>query len=824
MAKIMHRQLAPLALAFVLAGALSDSTLAANTSDAQTEMLRSARMWEAKDRPDLARTMLEKALLTKEDATVLLLLICLELRSNNTKIAAKYLQQLEQHYPQNPNTAALRNLYRVYTADKQTLARVRLMARAGKADDAAKAMRQLFPEGAPPEELGLEYYQIVGNVAQGQQSAMTELVKRYKETGESRYRLAWLKLRGNQGDLQGNLRDYAALAAMSDVNRTKLREDWWLVLKRLPTAPASQPLVSRFLREFSDDQKAISFMADLQQSKEFSGNQKFDVKLANVKRTKDEPSSIIIDPAMQARQAGLAFLEQGQYDDAARELQKSLLTRPKDAEVLGGIGLLRMHQGNQDEALTWLQRAASIEPSGNKWGSLIRTSTFWQQMKLADGLLETGKLPAAQQAARQALANDPNNADALALLGTILAQSNEQAEAEQFYQLALKQNSNNMTAIRGLLALYSRTERRSEALTLIAEFRHKNPQDAGQFSETQVKVLREEADSYLSAHRPTHALQALETAVLLAPSDAWVRYDLASLYANLNLPAIGQRVMAEGTMLAPNDDEMNYAYAMVLASQGNEDDALLRLARITLSARTDGMNALETRVWIKQHMRRSKQFYSEGKLQAAINEMTLAENRAANQPNAIEQVAEGWFGLNQQARGLALMQQRLIDTKTASTGNQLYYASLLNRANQDDILGVFLPELYQRSDWNDKQLESLFDIETKVSLRKIERFQQQGDKKAAQLALNSLMPRLQETDIEARLSIARLELKLGNTAEARKLVTSLLTRYSNNAEVLMQAGYIERSDQQYAAALAYFQQVKALITDASSKVTDNVAP
>ena len=99
MAKIMHRQLAALALAFILAGALSDSTLAANTSDAQTEMLRSARMWEAKDRPDLARTMLEKALLTKEDATVLLLLICLELRSNNTKIAAKYLQQLEQHYP-----------------------------------------------------------------------------------------------------------------------------------------------------------------------------------------------------------------------------------------------------------------------------------------------------------------------------------------------------------------------------------------------------------------------------------------------------------------------------------------------------------------------------------------------------------------------------------------------------------------------------------------------------------------------------------------------------------------------------------------------------
>ena len=878
MARIMQRQLAQFILAFILAGALSDLALAENIIGAHHEMLRSARMWEAKDRPDLARTMLEKALLTKEDPEVLLLLTCLELRSNNTKFAAQYLLQLEQHYPQHPNIVALRSLYRVYTTEKQTLARVRLMARSGKLDEAAKAMLQLFPEGPPPEELGLEYYQIVGNVSQGEKSAMTALARRYKETGEARYRLAWLKLRGSQGNLQENLRDYETLAARADVNRNKLREDWWLILKSLSMSPASLIRVSHFLKEFSNDHKAISFMADLQQSKELIGDQKIASKQVNLKKSKNEPPLIINDPAMQSRHAGLTFLEQGQYFDAERELQKSLLLRPNDSEVLGGIGLLRLRQGVQDEALTWFQRAASIESDSNKWSSLIRTASFWSKMKRADGLLEAGNVTEAQLTAEQALAIDPHNADTLALLGNISALNSNQKEAERFYHLALKQNGSSASAMRGLLSLLSRSERHSEALALIADFRIKNPQQADQFSETQARVLRDEADLYLSAHRPVHALQALETAVLLAPTDAWIRYDLANLYESLYLPAIGHRVMADGAKLAPNDEGMNYAYALVLSAQGSEAEAISRLSRIPLSTRTDGMNALETRLWIKRYVQNAKQLFSEGRLEEATHEMTLAQARSADQQNAIESVAEGWFSLGQQTRSLALMKQSLDETKTATPNSHIYYANLLNRAKQDDALSAFLHLLYQRNDWDEKQLDALLEIETDASVRQIERLLKQeqhakaqaiaaqmpvfgkagelvtmksqarlkmkvndmktaiplletildkqpndnearldlarayyleGSKQAAQNTISQLLARLQENDIDTRLSVARLEMRFGHIAEARQLVTALLARYPSNAEVLMQAGYIEQADRRYDASLAYFRRVKA---------------
>ena len=886
------------ALILVVLTVFSMPVFAANTNNNLPEMLRSARMWEAKDRPDLARMMLEKALLTNEDPEVLLMLASIELRSKNTSLAAKYLQKLEQHYPNHPNTRAVRNLYRVYTTQNQTLARIRLMARAGKAEDAAKAMMQLFPDGSPPEELGLEYYQITGNTTDGQPTALSGLAKRYKETGEARYRLAWLKLKQNKTDLAESLREYEALAAAPDVNKTKLRESWWSALRRLNASPASLLLVRNFLREYPEDQKAIILLTDLQQSKEFATDQKLIAKLSDEKasnnksngkatiarQSKDDAAQIDNEPARLNREKGLAFLALGQYEDAEAEFQKTLFLKPNDAEAFGGIGLIRLRQGIQEEALTWFQRAANVEPSSSKWRNLINTASFWHQMKLADVLLDAGKLQEAQQAARQALAIDANNADALSLLGNILAASNKQLEAEQMYIKVLKQNANNVAAMRGLLALLARSERHQEALALIADYRVKNPAQAELFSESQARILRDEADAFMMARRPTHAIQALETAVLLAPSDAWIRYDLASLYKRLGLPAIGTRVMAEGLKLVPDDASMNYANALVLTAQENEEEALLRLDHIPVAAKTKAINELETRARINLHTRNAKQLFSAAKFDAANRELLQAEQRATeqratDQPSAIEQVAEAWFGLDQPSRGIAFMKQGLVDKKIASASSLLYYASMLNRAKQDDALIAFLPELYIRIDWTEAQLDRLLAIETDTSVRQIahylklgeeakahaiamqmpvfgkagemttlkaqarmlqeandaksaipilnavlqnhandtetqlnliQAYIQQGNKQAAQDSINQVLSRMQDSDIETRLSVIRLDLKLGNIKQARQLVTQLLVNQPNNTQVLMQAGYIERSDKQYNAALAYFRQVKAL--------------
>ncbi|MEQ1741153.1 MAG: tetratricopeptide repeat protein, partial [Candidatus Nitrotoga sp.] len=856
----MQLRLIPLTFALTLAGLLSASALASPDNNASADLLRSARIWEAKDRPDLARVMLEKLLAIEPNPEVLFMLGSIELRTGNIKLAGDYLHRLEQRYPQHSNTLALRSLYRVNTTEKHALASARLMARAGNSTEAAKIMRRIFPEGPPPGEIGLEYYQVVSNTTKDLQTAKSALDKLYRETGEARYRLAWLKLQNNQSSKQEILQGYEALAAAPDVNRQKLRESWWASINRLAATPATLPWVRRYLKEFPSDQKAIEYLAELQQLHEKA------LRIAN-------------DPAVRARQTGITFLEHGQLENAQRELEKSLIKRPKDPKVLGSIGLLRLRQGRHEEAKSWFQRAAKAEPGSNQWHGLIRTASFWGQMKRADELLEAGKLAEAQQVARQALSIEPNNADGLALLGNILARGQNLAGAESIYRDALKRDAGNASAMRGLLALLSRSERRDEAQALIAEFRQKNPKEANRFNETQASLLRDEASAFVSAHRPSHAMLALETAVLLAPRDAWIRHDLANLYESLGLQTLSRRVMAEGAALAPDDSGMNFAYAMVLTAQEREEEALQRLSRIPLSARTSAMNELETRSWIKLRIRQALKLQAGGMRDSAVRMLLLAEQRAADKPSAIEQMSEGWFSLDQPARGLALMKRHLIDAKTATASSQLYYASLLNRAKQDDTLSAFLPELQQRPDWNDEQREAILAIETDLAARQIEllllrgektqartlagrasvsgragevstlkaqarllqeaneskaalpilrtildkrpddlesrlslaqAYAQTGAKQAAQETIDQLLPRVRENDVDTRLSIIRLETRLGNMDRARKIVAKLLASNPGNPDILVQAGRIERSDRKYHAALAYFRQALTL--------------
>jgi Flp pilus assembly protein TadD len=865
----MQLRLIQLTFALTLVGLLSAPALASPDNSASADLLLSARIWEAKDRPDLARTMLEKLLAIEPNPEVLFMLGSIELRTGNTKLAGEYLRRLEQRYPQHSNTLALRSLYRANTTEKQALASARLMARAGNSTEAAKIMRRLFPEGPPPGELGLEYYQLVSNTAKDQQAAKSALDKLYRETGESRYRLAWLKLQSNQSRKQEILQGYEALAAAPDVNRQKLRESWWAAINRLAATPATLPWIRRYLKQFPSDQKAIAYLAELQQLHEKT------LRIAN-------------DPAVRARQTGIFFLEHGQLEDAQRELQKSLSKRPKDPKVLGSMGLLRLRQGRHEEAKSWFQRAARVEPGSNQWRSLIRTASFWSQIKRADALLEAGKLAEAQEVARQALSIEPNNADGLALLGDILARSQNLVGAETLYRDALQRDAGNASAMRGLLALLSRSERRDEAQAMIAEFRHKNPKEANRFNETQASLLRDEARTFISAHRPSHALLALETAVLLAPRDAWIRHDLAILYESLGLQTLSRRVMAEGAALAPENSDMNYAYAMVLTAQEREEEALQHLARIPPSARSSAMNELETRTWIKLRIRQAFKLQAGGKRDAAVRMLLLAEQRATDKPSAIEQVSEGWFSLDQPARGLALMKRHLIDAKTATASSQLYYVSLLNRAKQDDTLSAFLPELQQRPDWNDEQREAILVIETDLAARQIELLLQRGEKdqartlaarasvsgragevstlkaqarllqeandskaalpilqtildkhpddlesrlslaqayaqtgakQAAQETIDQLLPHVRENDVDTRLSVIRLEIRLGNMARARKIVAKLLASNPGNPDILIQAGSIERSDGRYHAALAYFRQALALERRAPSAAT-----
>lgn len=121
---------------------------AAAPSAQAAQLLSAARMWMAKNRPDVARGLAQKALLfDPQQADALAMMGQIELRLNHTAEAAKILAQLKKTAPNASATQEFADAYRVATTDKNELAQIRLLASAGKSDEAAARMRKLFPNG-----------------------------------------------------------------------------------------------------------------------------------------------------------------------------------------------------------------------------------------------------------------------------------------------------------------------------------------------------------------------------------------------------------------------------------------------------------------------------------------------------------------------------------------------------------------------------------------------------------------------------------------------------------------------------------------------------
>ncbi|MCA6216242.1 BCSC C-terminal domain-containing protein [Ideonella sp. B7] len=153
---------AALAVALSLAWPAAAAPWVARTP--QEELIAAAMLWSGKNRNDLARPLLDKALaLQADDPVALALLGELDLRERHPERAQQRYAVLRQQHPQAPATQALAQMIQAYGPDAGRLSQMRLMARAGRKAEAAALARQLFPAGAPAVgSLGLEVAALLG--------------------------------------------------------------------------------------------------------------------------------------------------------------------------------------------------------------------------------------------------------------------------------------------------------------------------------------------------------------------------------------------------------------------------------------------------------------------------------------------------------------------------------------------------------------------------------------------------------------------------------------------------------------------------------------
>lgn len=848
----------------------------------EAELLSGARMWASKNRPDMARQLVDKLLaMDPYSPEGLGALGDLALREKKTDEARRILETLRTRHPGHKVTKELETLVRVYGPDREKLSQMRLMARAGRKAEAADVARELFPDG-PPElgGLALEYLQIMGSGTKGGGESVRQLGKLYQDTGESRYRLAQLEMRMYGGENPtAVVREIEALAKQPDVNAQQLQDLWRRAVDRLPNTSANLPRVRTFLQRYPADQAMVDRLAAMQQAAE------------RAERAARDPANI-------ARNAARIALDQGHTELAEDQLQTVLALRPTDGDSLGNLGLIRLRQGQHAQAQELFGQAFALTRQG-KWKELQATARFWGFLRQADAALEKNELAMAADLAGRALAMQPQSAEALTTLASIRDLQGDRTQAETLYQDALKAEASNSSAYKGLAGLYARTGRSGEALALLAKASASDPAMGEKLVGAQADILAAQADEHMQAQRLSAAMRTLESAIVLTPDDAWLRHRLARLYLRLNLPREALSVMDDGiaratpASVATSDrSAMHYARALIRSAVDNDQGALSDLAQIPATEQTDSMRALAQRSTVKALVAQGSASRNPEEAQALLEK---AEQAAGNDAELLYAVANTWFRRLQPARGVAVFDRLAARSPGLPLDAQLEHAQLLNRAQDDAGLAARLPSLLQSPGWSEEQEARLVALYAAHRERLIERqrlagnlseavrlarqplqlpatpttaqqraqtqarllmaageyadaaqllaplakvspenieirmgladaLSRLGDTRGAAEQALWLQDHLPATDAGQQLALLRVWQRIGRMDEARTLSARLLQAFPQDSDVLLHAARLERANRNYAQAIVFFRSALMLETHGTTSAPASIAP
>ncbi|ANC46783.1 hypothetical protein A6P55_24075 [Pandoraea pnomenusa] len=732
-------------------------------------LLASAVLWQARHRNDLARAALEKALLVQPDQPdALSLLGQIEIEENHPQQANQALQKLRARYPNAPATKALADVIRVNTVDKSRIARARLLQRSGQADAAFAEYKALFPDGPPTGQLGVEYFRAQANATNGwpaAQQGLADLARRSPNDTRAAQSLAELMIDRPSTRLAGT-RMVAELAARPNADMNALLPLWQKGLSKADGNLAWLPLYQRYLALAPND-------ADIR-----SAYDKLNAQQAA--RTR-----MLSDPAYQSRQAGIKALDQGRLGEAEKSLDAARAKRPNDGELLGSLGLVKMRQGDHKAAQALFAEALRKDPdNAGKWRSLLKTSQFWGAMSAARDARDAGRLAEADRLVRSALASDPRNPDGLALLGDIALDDKRDDDAERLFQQALKIEPDNDTALRGMITLYSRQQRRTALANLLGDLRRRFPQDKARFDKAESAALADDAERLIARGHNGPALAALERAVALDPGNAWTRYSLASLYRKLRLPQIGREVMAEGMRVPLDPDDraqMLYAQAIYLNVIDDEAGARASLAQIPAANATPSIKRMQTTLAIRDAAREAREARAAGDDAQAEARYREALAMAGDDPELIGEVARARVAAGQPEQGLALMRDWLAaHADKPQPDAQLRYAELLNTAERDAELGTFLGSMDpavlgadQRDEWR--------DLQDRLALRQADRARALGDFTTARAKLDPLLSR-QPPDKRALSTLGDIYFDERRYDDARKIAEDQIRQDPNDKD------------------------------------------
>ncbi|MCA7926853.1 BCSC C-terminal domain-containing protein [Burkholderia cenocepacia] len=767
-------------------------------ADARRE-LDTARMWGIKHRDDLARDALRKGLLIAPgDPELLAEQVRVLLRLGDAKGAQASLARLQAQSPNAPATRRVADEYRVATSGRGEMAQIRLLARSGRADEAARRIVALFPNGAPSGALGAEYYQIVSNAPGGRQPAIAALRRAVaadpRDTSAS---MALARLLNQRDDTRAEANRIAwSLAKRADADHTEAMALWRRVLQSAGSDPAYLDALHAYLALAPDDTE-------------------FRDRAAGLDQQRDAQRRLERDPDYIAQQRGLQALARGDLAAADPLLARAARARADDADALGGLGLLRLREGRHDEARALFTRAAArATDQRGKWQGLARTAQFWGLLAQGREAASAGRPRDAERAARAALAMQPDNPDAKLQLADALLAQRDWAQAEPLLRGLLAARSPSLSAVRDTATLYENTGRADRIGPLLdaLQGRVMGAADRRTLDGLRGDVLANEARALADKGARGPAAQRYEAAVRAAPDAPWTRFALARLYRDMGLPQLGRTVMDDGLALS-DTPEMRYANALYRNSLDDVVGAQAALAPVDDAHRSDGMRALARKLDAESALADARGAHARGDRAAFAATLAHAQASAPDDPDMLAAIGAQWIDAGEAERGLAPLRDWIVaHPREADADVRLRYGDLLGRAGRDDALAAWLDTLRRDPALTPAQTARLEDQSLRLVLRQTDDAIARQDYAQARTLLDRASP-AGRADKRYALELADLERAQGHYDAARDALAPVVARTPDDADTQLALARIDEDSGNRAAARERVQAVLARTPD-----------
>ena len=716
--------------------------------DATSNMLlEQGRYWQTHDKPDLAVQTWSKLLLTDpKQPEALYGMGTIAVSRQQFPVATQYLTRLRAAAPDSRFVPLLeQDLRLAVEPGKSTLAKARQMAQDAVNQNDLKALATAI-EGynkalggkTPQGTVAREYYTYLGYTDGGVDQAIQGLDRLNAETPNDPYimlALAQHQVR-DEADRAAGVALLEKLATRPDIGGAAT-EAWRSVLTWVPPSPKNKSWFEDYLKLHPDDDEIRHQM------------------LTPHAPAATGPTAAVV-PVMDPRLTrGFAAFKAGDITTAEQCFTDVLRTKPDDTNALGGLGLVRMQQGDLAQAQTLLSRAASHPGAAANWAKALNSARYWLLVNQAEGAQSVGDYASARRELDQALRLDPEEPGGRNASARLYAAQGDLTHAEKVYRDLLATHPNNREAVSGLVDILAQTGRADEAQKWVDGMPPEQQASIGGLDRLRAAVASGRAEAAEQRGDLAAAGRILEDAQRVDPNNPWIRLELAR-YELKQGHADAARELVDGLLASnPDNPDALYASALLAMQMGDWTRAQDTMARIPAASRTPAMVAAAQQIDFQVVVAQASQQARDGNLDDARNLLTRLEPAAGQNPARVGALAQAYVDAGNVPHAMSLMRGLMPNgLKASGVDVQLAFLNLLLKTGQNVQARDAMTEL-QTETLSADQRQQLDDLNYLYTVRLADQQRQQGD--LAQ-AYDTLAPVLvkRPNDSLANAALARM--------------------------------------------------------------------